>query len=49
MYGESNTEKINDKKYFWCPNHQAWTINHLDEYKLNMSNTGIIIVPTNSI
>ena len=33
-YGESNTKKVNEKTYFWCPIHQAWNIHFLEEYKL---------------
>ena len=25
-HGESNTKKVNDKTYFWCPNYHDWTI-----------------------
>ena len=25
-YSTANTNKLNDKTYFWCPTHQAWTI-----------------------
>ena len=31
---EANTKKVNDKTYFWCPTHQAWTIHRPEEFKL---------------
>ena len=32
---EANTKKVNNKTYFWCPTHQAWTIHHPEESKIN--------------
>ena len=37
--GEANTNKFNEKTYFRCPTHQAWTIHRPEECKLKTEQT----------